>query len=137
MLLTAAVTCNFCCNLQCNVLTSYGRNDACRHLVSQRQIVPRVAGKTTCLPLFCNIARYIASFNMNFPTCLAMLSPHHCISSCRRKGSCSGTLKGHCHGDFAIFSSKWLKYLTKNPLSIAVRVPRRKYQGISPGKNKL
>ena len=22
-------------------------------------------------------------------------------------------LKGHCHGDFAIFSSKWLKYLTR------------------------
>ena len=26
-------------------------------------------------------------------------------------------LKGHCHGDFAIFSSKWLKYLTKNLFS--------------------
>ena len=27
------------------------------------------------------------------------------------------TLKGHCHSDFAIFSSKWLKYLTKNLFS--------------------
>ena len=26
-------------------------------------------------------------------------------------------LKGHCHGDFVIFSSKWLKYLTKNLFS--------------------
>ena len=26
-------------------------------------------------------------------------------------------LKGNCHGDFAIFSSKWLKYLTKNLFS--------------------
>ena len=26
-------------------------------------------------------------------------------------------LKGHCHGDIAIFSSKWLKYLTKNLFS--------------------
>lgn len=92
MLLTAAITCNFSYNLQCNVLASYGRNDACRHLVLQRQIVPRVAGKATCLPLFCNFARYIASFNMYFTTCLSMFSPHHCISSCRRKGSCSGTL---------------------------------------------
>ena len=23
----------------------------------------------------------------------------------------------HCHGDFAVFSSKWLKYLTKNLFS--------------------
>ena len=27
------------------------------------------------------------------------------------------SLKGHCHSDFAIFSSKWLKYLTKNLFS--------------------
>ena len=27
------------------------------------------------------------------------------------------SLKRHCHGDFAIFSSKWLKYLTKNLFS--------------------
>ena len=26
-------------------------------------------------------------------------------------------LKGHCHGDFAIFSSKWLKFMTKNLFS--------------------
>ena len=30
---------------------------------------------------------------------------------------CFFMLKGHCHGDFAIFSSKWLKYLTKNLFS--------------------
>ena len=41
-------------------------------------------------------------------------------------------LKGHCHGDFAIFSSKWPKYLTKNLFflhGIGVREPGRKIKG--------
>ena len=34
-----------------------------------------------------------------------------------RMGQKRTGLKGHRHGDFAIFSSKWLKYLTKNLFS--------------------
>ena len=49
-------------------------------------------------------------------------------------------LKGHCHGDFAIFSSKWLKYLTKNFFSnmkLLLEHREGNYQGIFRGKNKL
>ena len=31
--------------------------------------------------------------------------------------SCPHTLMGHCHGDFALFGSKLLKYLTENLFS--------------------
>ena len=37
---------------------------------------------------------------------------------CILQGTCTFcTLKGHCHGDFAMLLSKWLKYLTKNLFS--------------------
>ena len=50
-------------------------------------------------------------------------------------------LKRHCYGDFAVCWPKQLKYLTKNPFfnvkALLLGVPGRKYEMISPRKNRL
>ena len=49
-------------------------------------------------------------------------------------------LNGHCHGDFAVFWSKQLKYLTKNLFSnmkLFLEHWKENTKGIPPRKNKL
>ena len=50
------------------------------------------------------------------------------------------TLKAHCDGDFAVYWSKVLKYLTKNLFSnmkSLLQHRERRYETIFPSKNKL
>lgn len=62
--------------------------------------------------------------------CSSILSP-------RFLGQQLWKVNGHWHGDFSVFCSKLIKYLTKYLFSNCLIVPRRKYWVISPEKNEL